>query len=44
VSGKILCRESSEELWKHIGALQLGLEVAGAGLNDDVRIEAKRSE
>ena len=43
-SGKRLCGESSDELWKHIGVLQPGLEVAGTCLNDCARIEAIRRE
>jgi hypothetical protein len=39
-TGKRLCGESSDELWKHSGVLQPGLEVTGAGFYDGTRIEA----
>ena len=43
-TGKRLRGESSDELWKHSGVLQPGLEVAGACLNDGARSEAIRRE
>jgi hypothetical protein len=43
-TGKRLCGESSDELWKRSGVLQPGLEVAGACLNDGARIETFRRE
>ena len=43
-TGKRLCSESCDELWQYRRVLQLGLEVAGAGLNDGARMEAVRGE
>jgi hypothetical protein len=38
--GQCLRGEGSEELWKDSGVSKLGLQVAGAGLDDRTRVQA----